>query len=501
MEKTEQPADSTVDEPSAVDLESTGVLVPSAVDLESTGVSGVTCEKWVTCKDGFFGSIRCSGTRYCEVWRPRRLQFEEEAPEAAEKTEQSADTTVDEPSAVDLESTGVSGVTCEKWVTCKDGFFGNIRCSGTRYCEVWRPRRLQFEEEAPEAAEKTEQSADSTVDEPSAVDLESTGVSGVTCEKWVTCKDGFFGNIRCSGTRYCEVWRPRRLQFEEEAPEAAEKTEQSADTTVDEPSAVDLESTGVSGVTCEKWVTCKDGFFGNIRCSGTRYCEVWRPRRLQFEEEAPEAAEKTEQSADSTVDEPSAVDFESTGVSGVTCEKWVTCKDGFFGNIRCSGTRYCEVWRPRRLQFEEEAPEAAEKTEQSADSTVDEPSAVDLESTGVSGATCEKWVTCKDGFFGDIRCSGTRYCEVWGPTWQSAVKEPSAVDFESTGVSGATCEKWVTCKDGFFGNIRCSGTRYCEVWGPAQVPHSATCKKWVTCKDGFFGNIRCSGTRYCEAWR
>ena len=179
---------------------------------------------------------------------------------------------------------------------------------------------------------------------------------------------------------------------------------------MDEPSAVDLESTGVSGVTCEKWVTCKDGFFGNIRCSGTRYCEVWGPRRLQFEEEAPEAAEKTEQPADSTVDEPSAVDFENTGVSGATCEKWVTCKDGFFGDIRCSGTRYCEVWRPLRLQFEEEAPQAAEKTEQSADSTVDEASAI-----GVSGVTCEKWVTCKDGFFGNIRCSGTRYCEVWGP--------------------------------------------------------------------------------------
>ena len=393
------------------------VQEPSAVDFESTGVSGVTCEKWVTCKDGFFGNIRCSGTRYCKVWGP---------------------------------AVPPRGATCEKWVTCKDGFFGNIRCSGTRYCELWGPRRLQFEEEAPDAVEKTEQSADTTVDEPSAVDLESTGVSGVACEKWVTCKDGFFGNIRCSGTRYCEVWRPRWLQFEEEAPEAAEKTEQRADSTVDEPSAVDFESTGVSGVTCEKWVTCKDGFFGNIRCSGTRYCEVWRPRRLQFEEEEPEAAEKTEQSADSTVDEPSAVDFESTGVSGVTCEKWVTCKDGFFGNIRCSGTRYCEVWRPRRLQFEEEAPEEAEKTEQPADSTV---------------------------------------------------QEPSAVDFESIGVSGATCEKWVTCKDGFFGNIRCSGTRYCEVWGPAQVPHGATCKKWVTCKDGFFGNIRCSGTRYCEAWR
>ena len=47
-----------------------------------------------------------------------------------------------------------------------------------------------------------------------------------------------------------------------------------------------------------------------------------------------------EDKPDHAVQEPSAVDFESTGVSGVTCEKWVTCKDGFFGNIRCSGTRF-----------------------------------------------------------------------------------------------------------------------------------------------------------------
>ncbi|CAJ1387760.1 unnamed protein product [Effrenium voratum] len=60
-----------------------------------------------------------------------------------------------------------------------------------------------------------------------------------------------------------------------------------------------------------------------------------------------------------------------------------------------------------------------------------------------------------------------------------AVEEPSMVALESVGVAGATCEKWVTCKDGFFGNIRCSGSRYCEVWGPAPVPHGATCKKWV----------------------
>ncbi|CAJ1438287.1 unnamed protein product [Effrenium voratum] len=385
----------------------------------------------------------------------------------SEASEKPDDHAVEEPSMVALESVGVAGATCEKWVTCKDGFFGNIRCSGSRYCEVWGPAPVPH---------------------------------GATCKKWVSCKDGFFGNIRCSGSRYCEVWGPPAVQFQEQS-------EKPDDHAVEEPSAVDLESVGVAGATCEKWVTCKDGFFGNIRCSGSRYCEVWGPAPVPH---------------------------------GATCKKWVSCKDGFFGNIRCSGSRYCEVWGPPAVQFQEQS-------EKPDDHAVEEPSAVDLESVGAAGATCEKWVTCKDGFFGNIRCSGSRYCEVWGPApvphgatckkWVSckdgffgnircsgsrycevwgppavqfqeqsekpddhAVEEPSAVDLESVGAAGATCEKWVTCKDGFFGNIRCSGSRYCEVWGPAPVPHGATCKKWVSCKDGFFGNIRCSGSRYCVAW-
>ncbi|CAK8988420.1 unnamed protein product [Durusdinium trenchii] len=93
------------------------------------------------------------------------------------------------------------------------------------------------------------------------------------------------------------------------------------------------------------------------------------------------------------------------------------------------------------------------------------------------------------------------------PVTEPVAEEGAPVELASLGVesnseaAGATCEKWVTCKDGFFGNIKCSGSRYCKVWGPAPGPHGASCKKWVTCKDGFFGNIRCSGSRYCEAWR
>ncbi|CAJ1336471.1 unnamed protein product [Effrenium voratum] len=53
-------------------------------------------------------------------------------------------------------------------------------------------------------SEASEKPDDHAVEEPSMVALESVGVAGATCEKWVTCKDGFFGNIRCSGSRYCE---------------------------------------------------------------------------------------------------------------------------------------------------------------------------------------------------------------------------------------------------------------------------------------------------------
>ena len=28
-----------------------------------------------------------------------------------------------------------------------------------------------------------------------------------------------------------------------------------------------------------------------------------------------------------------------------TCRRWVTCHDGWYGGIRCSGGRYCTLWR------------------------------------------------------------------------------------------------------------------------------------------------------------
>eukprot|EP00438_Fugacium_kawagutii_P033978 Skav228936 [mRNA] locus=scaffold2181:300727:301353:+ [translate_table: standard] len=188
-----------------------------------------------------------------------------------------------------------------------------------------------------------------------------------------------------------------------------------------------------------------------------------------------------------------------------------------------------------------EVAEPVASTESGDSKPAEDASAVNLESLGtqssseasVQGATCEKWVSCKDGFFGNIHCSGSRYCVVWGRPRRhylrgeaspAEVAEPvvstesgdskpaedaSAVNLESLGtqssseasVQGATCEKWVSCKDGFFGNIHCNGSRYCEIWGPVTPPHGASCKKWVTCKDGFFGNIRCTGSRHCEAWR
>eukprot|EP00438_Fugacium_kawagutii_P033977 Skav228935 [mRNA] locus=scaffold2181:299408:300055:+ [translate_table: standard] len=77
--------------------------------------------------------------------------------------------------------------------------------------------RLRREAAPTEAADNSvAESGDSKpAEDTSAVNLESLGtqssseasVQGATCEKWVTCKDGFFGNIRCTGSRHCEAWR------------------------------------------------------------------------------------------------------------------------------------------------------------------------------------------------------------------------------------------------------------------------------------------------------
>ncbi|CAJ1373798.1 unnamed protein product [Effrenium voratum] len=39
-------------------------------------------------------------------------------------------------------------------------------------------------------------------------------------------------------------------------------------------------------------------------------------------------------------------------------------------------------------------------------------------------------------------------------------------------------------------------------WGPSRRrPHGAGCRRWVNCRNGWYGGVRCSGGRHCTAWR
>ena len=52
-------------------------------------------------------------------------------------------------------------------------------------------------------------STDGAVAEPDA-EAEAEGEEDLmvrTCRRWVTCHDGWYGGIRCSGGRYCTLWR------------------------------------------------------------------------------------------------------------------------------------------------------------------------------------------------------------------------------------------------------------------------------------------------------
>ena len=62
--------ESTDEEVGAVLAElDTGAEATEGVD-EQERVARV-CKRWVTCTNGFFGGVRCSGGRHCSLWGPR----------------------------------------------------------------------------------------------------------------------------------------------------------------------------------------------------------------------------------------------------------------------------------------------------------------------------------------------------------------------------------------------------------------------------------------------
>lgn len=48
------------------------------------------------------------------------------------------------------------------------------------------------------------------------------------------------------------------------------------------------------------------------------------------------------------------------------------------------------------------------------------------------------------------------------------------------------CRRWASCRNGSWGNIRCTGGRYCTLW---------------RYRDGQWGGIDCKNGRHCTLWR
>ena len=63
------------------------------------------------------------------------------------------------------------------------------------------------------------------------------------------------------------------------------------------------------------------------------------PEKVDATQESTEVGavqlDATEGGESKGVDEPSA---------GRKCERWVTCRNGWYGGVRCSSGRYCTMW-------------------------------------------------------------------------------------------------------------------------------------------------------------
>ena len=551
------------------------------------------CRSWVSCKNGFFGNIRCEGNRYCTRWGAMEKAAEKPAESAAEMdTENEAAQGEEAGAGLETEEGASTGAeqkarVCRSWVSCKNGFFGNIRCDGNRYCTRWGAMEKAAEKPAESAAEMdTENEAAQGEEAGAGLETEEGASTGAeqkarVCRSWVSCKNGFFGNIRCEGNRYCTRWGAMEKAAEKPAESAAEMdTENEAAQGEEAGAGLETEEGASTGAeqkarVCRSWVSCKNGFFGNIRCEGNRYCTRWGAMEKAAEKPAESAAEMdTENEAAQGEEAGAGLETEEGASTGAeqkarVCRSWVSCKNGFFGNIRCEGNRYCTRWGAMEKAAEKPAESAAEMdTENEAAQGEEAGAGLETEEGASTGAeqkarVCRSWVSCKNGFFGNIRCDGNRYCTRWGAMEKAAEKpaesaaemdtENEAAQGEEAGAGleteeGAStgaeqkarvCRSWVSCKNGFFGNIRCEGNRYCTRWGAmekaAEKPAESAaemdteneaaqgeeagagleteegastgaeqkarvCRSWVSCKNGFFGNIRCEGNRYCTRW-
>ena len=481
------------------------------------------CRSWVSCKNGFFGNIRCDGNRYCTRWGSMEKAAEKPAESAAEMDAENEAAQGEEAGAgLETEEGATTGAeqkarVCRSWVSCKNGFFGNIRCDGNRYCTRWGSMEKAAEKPAESAAEMDAENEAAQGEEVGAAGLETeegatTGAEqkARVCRSWVSCKNGFFGNIRCDGNRYCTRWGSMEKAAEKPAESAAEMDAENEAAQGEEAGAgLETEEGATTGAelkarVCRSWVSCKNGFFGNIRCDGNRYCTRWGSMEKAAEKPAESAAELDAENEAAQGEEAGAgLETEEGATTGAeqkarVCRSWVSCKNGFFGNIRCDGNRYCTRWGSMEKAAEKPAESAAEMDAENEAAQGEEAGAgLETEEGATTGAelkarVCRSWVSCKNGFFGNIRCDGNRYCTRWGSMEKAAEKpaesaaemdaENEAAQGEEAGAGleteeGATtgaeqkarvCRSWVSCKNGFFGNIRCDGNRYCTRWGSME---------------------------------